>query len=169
MHSSPTHTPVAARLIFPALLGWLLGSAAQLQQTALSPLWIYGALSLMASILLGLSAIRSFAILGRLTLVLLAFSALAFAATGLRASIFQGEVLDSSLEGRDIALTGIVAAMPHYNEAGLRFRLEVESAQLDGKPVRLPAHIYLGWYSGYDLAEGGAAPPGLLQRQPACW
>ncbi len=167
MHSSPTHTPVAARFIFPALLGWLLGSAAQLQQTALSPLWIYGALSLMASILLGLSAIRSFAILVRLTLVLLAFSALAFAVTGLRASIFQGEVLDSSLEGRDVALTGIVAAMPHYNEAGLRFRLEVESAQLDGKPVRLPAQIYLGWYSGYYLAEGGAATPGLLQRQPA--
>ncbi len=167
MRSSTTHTPVAARFIFPALLGCLLGSAVQLQQAALSPLSSYAALLLLALILLSASAIRSFTILIRLTLTLMAFSALAFAATGFRASAFLGETLDSALEGRDIALIGIVAAMPHYNEAGLRFRLEVESAQFDGKPVRLPAQIYLGWYSGYYLAEGGAATPGLLQRQPA--
>ena len=167
MRSSTTHTPVAARFIFPALLGCLLGSAVQLQQAALSPLSSYAALLLLALILLSASAIRSFTILIRLTLTLMAFSAFAFAATGLRASAFLGETLDSALEGRDIALIGIVAAMPHYNEAGLRFRLEVESAQFDGKPVRLPAQIYLGWYSGYYLAEGGAATPGLLQRQPA--
>jgi competence protein ComEC len=167
MRSSTTHLPVAARFMLPALLGWLLGSAAQLQQAALSPLWTYGALSLMALVLLGSSTIRSLAIFFRLTLTLLAFSALAFALTGLRASAFLGGALDSSLEGRDIALTGIVASMPHYNEAGLRFRLDVESAQLDGQPVRLPSQIYLGWYSGYYLAEGGVATPGLLQRQPA--
>ena len=149
MHSSPTHTPVAARFIFPALLGWLLGSAAQLQQATLWARWIDGTLLLLALLLLALSAIRSLALRVRLVLVLLAFAAAAFAATGLRASAYLSETLDSSLEGRDIALTGMVAAMPQYNEAGLRFRLEVESAQLDGKPVRLPPRIYLGWYSGY--------------------
>jgi len=167
MHSSPTHTPVAARFIFPALLGWLLGSAAQLQQATLWARWIDGTLLLLALLLLALSAIRSLALRVRLVLVLLAFAAAAFAATGLRASAYLSETLDSSLEGRDIALTGMVAAMPQYNEAGLRFRLEVESAQLDGKPVRLPPRIYLGWYSGYYLAEGGTPTAGQLQRQPA--
>ncbi|MBZ4210043.1 MAG: DNA internalization-related competence protein ComEC/Rec2 [Rhodoferax sp.] len=167
MHSSPTHTAVAARFIFPALLGWLLGSAVQLQQAALWARWIDLTLVLLALLVLVLAAVRSLALPVRLTLTLLAFSVFAFAATGLRASAFSSETLDSSLEGRDITLTGMVAAMPHYNEAGMRFRLEVESAQLDGKPVHLPTQIYLGWYSGYYLAEGGAATAGQLQRQPA--
>ena len=167
MHSSPTHTAVAARFVFPALLGWLLGSAAQLQQAALWARWIDLTLMLLALLVLALAAVRSLALPLRLTLTLLAFSVFAFAATGLRASAFSSQTLDSSLEGRDITLTGMVAAMPHYNEAGMRFRLEVESAQLDGKPVRLPTQIYLGWYSGYYLAEGGAATAGQLQRQPA--
>ena len=167
MQSSPTHTPVTARFIFPALLGWLLGSAAQLQQATLWTRWIDGTLLLLALLLLALSAIRSLALRVRLVLLLLAFAVAAFAATGLRASVFRSETLDSSLEGRDIALTGMVAAMPHYNEAGMRFRMEVESAQLDGVPVRLPPQIYLGWYSGYYLAEGGAVTAGQLQRQPA--
>ena len=167
MHSSPTHTAVAARFVFPALLGWLLGSAAQLQQAALWARWIDLTLMLLALLVLALAAVRSLALPVRLTLTLLAFSVFAFAATGLRASAFLSETLDGSLEGRDIALTGMVAAMPHYNEAGMRFRLEVESAQLDGKPVHLPTQIYLGWYSGYYLAEGGAATAGQLQRQPA--
>ena len=167
MHSSPTHTAVAARFVFPALLGWLLGSAAQLQRAALWERWIDLTLMLLALLLLALSAVRSLALPVRLTLTLLAFSVFAFAVTGLRASAFSSETLDGALEGRDITLTGMVAAMPHYNEAGMRFRLEVESAQLDGKPVRLPTQIYLGWYSGYYLAEGGAATAGQLQRQPA--
>ena len=167
MHSSQTHTAVAARFIFPALLGWLLGSAVQLQQAALWARWIDLTLVLLALLVLVLAAVRSLALPLRLTLTLLAFSVFAFAATGLRASAFSSQTLDSSLEGRDITLTGMVAAMPHYNEAGMRFRLEVESAQLDGKPVHLPTQIYLGWYSGYYLAEGGAATAGQLQRQPA--
>ena len=167
MQSSPTHTAVAARFIFPALLGWLLGSAVQLQQAVLLARWIDLTLVLLALLVIVLAAVRSLVLPVRLTLTLVAFSVLAFAATGLRASAFSSETLDSSLEGRDIALTGMVAAMPHYNEAGMRFRMEVESAQLDGVPVRLPPQIYLGWYSGYYVAEGGAVTAGQLQRQPA--
>ena len=164
MQSSPTHTALAARFVFPALLGWLLGSAVQLQQAVLLERWIDLTLALLVIVL---AAVRSLVLPVRLTLTLVAFSVFAFAATGLRASAFLSETLDASLEGRDITLTGMVAAMPHYNEAGMRFRLEVESAQLDGVPVRLPPQIYLGWYSGYYLAEGGAVTAGQLQRQPA--
>ena len=164
MQSSPTHTALAARFVFPAMLGWLLGSAVQLQQAVLLERWIDLTLALLVIVL---AAVRSLVLPVRLTLTLVAFSVFAFAATGLRASAFLSETLDASLEGRDITLTGMVAAMPHYNEAGMRFRLEVESAQLDGVPVRLPPQIYLGWYSGYYLAEGGAVTAGQLQRQPA--
>ena len=39
---------------FAALLGWVLGTALQLQQAALSPVWLYGALALTGTLLTGL-------------------------------------------------------------------------------------------------------------------
>ena len=86
-----------------------------------------------------------------------------FALTGLRASHFAAGALNPALEGRDILVTGVVAAMPQPMDAGLRLRLAVESASLAGAPVQLPAWIDLGWYHGVlqeapDLAQ--------LQRQP---
>ncbi|HVL34355.1 MAG TPA: ComEC family competence protein, partial [Burkholderiales bacterium] len=130
-----------ARWIAPALLGVLAGTAAQLQQPALWPWWSYAAIGL-ASLLLplwrraGAGALRLFAIL----------SLVAFALTGLRATHFQSRALAPALEGRNIAVTGVVAAMPQRGEAGLRFRFDVESATLAGEAVRLPPRILLGWY-----------------------
>ena len=39
---------------FAALLGWVLGTALPLQQAALSPVWLYGALALTGTLLTGL-------------------------------------------------------------------------------------------------------------------
>jgi competence protein ComEC len=101
-----------------------------------------------------------------------------FGLTGLRASMFQASALPPALEGRDIALTGRVLAMPQRNDDGLRFRFAVESARLDGAAVRLPPRVYLGWYAGFgfrepaagaggpDNPEAGASPAPALQRQP---
>lgn len=59
-----------------------------------------------------------------------------------------------------------VAAMPQRSESGLRFRLDVESAQQQGQAVRLPPRLYLAWYA--DRFAGGDADLGdELQRQPA--
>jgi competence protein ComEC len=166
MHSTSTHGPVVARLFFPALLGWVLGSAAQLQQQALFSTSIYACLVLLALVVMILATASSITINMRILFILLAFGLAGCGVTGLRACVFQAGALDSELEGRDVSVTGIVAAMPHFNEAGLRFRLDLESAQLANREVRLPATIYLAWYSGY-FGESGAGMSGQLQSQPA--
>ena len=100
---------------------------------------------------------------------------LGFGLTGWRAGAFQATALNSSLEGRDIAVTGTVLAMPQIGEDAVRFRLALESARLDGRAVALPPQIMLGWYSGFGLRERKSTPvessdaSGLaldLQRQP---
>ena len=84
---------------------------------------------------------------------------------------FQHGGLDPALEGRDIRVSGEVVAMPQIGEDGLRFRLAVETALLDGHAVRLPPRIDLGWYVGFggrDLAGSGDGDLSAiqLQRQP---
>ncbi|MDO8262105.1 MAG: ComEC/Rec2 family competence protein [Gallionella sp.] len=155
-----------AWLIFPALLAFVVGTALQLQQVALYSWQVYGCFMLLAPVLYAVAAIKSVANHGRTALAALAFGLLAFGLTGLRASVFLSDALDAGLEGRDVVVTGVIAAMPQHNEAGLRFRLDVESAQLQGKPIYLPPRIYLGWYSGI-FGGGGAGLIGELQRQPA--
>ena len=166
------HQPALnARVLFPVLLAFVLGTALQLQQVALYSSQTYAALGLLALVLYAAGAIKSGAKWGmprkvwlcQVGALVLASALLAFALTGFRASSFLADSLVPGLEGRDITVTGVVAAMPQRNEAGLRFRLDVESA-LDGtRPVTLPPRIYLGWYSG----ALGVTPSGLeVQRQP---
>jgi competence protein ComEC len=155
-----------ARLIFPALLAFVVGTALQLQQANLYSWPVYGCFLLLALVLYAVVAIKSVAIYGRIALAALAFGLFAVGLTGLRASVFLSDALDAGLEGRDVVVTGVIAAMPQHNEAGLRFRLDVESAQLLGQAVHLPRSIHLGWYSGV-FGGGGAGVVGELQNQPA--
>ncbi len=93
---------------------------------------------------------------------------LAFAVTGVRSGWFTRGVIDQALEGRDITVTGTVAAMPQRNEAGLRFRFDTESAQLDGQAAQLPQRLELAWYSGvFARGDGPGELMGELQRVPA--
>ncbi len=161
--ASPAHpAPVPVRVAVAALCGLLLGTALQLQQGALFRPLVYAGLSLPALLLWAWmaagrpwpqNAVVAFG------LVLLPATLLGFSATGLRAAWFLEGGLQSRWEGRDLSVTGVVAAMPQRNEAGLRFRLEVESAYSGSEPVALPARIYLGWYAG-----GMAAEPGAVAR-----
>lgn len=82
-----------------------------------------------------------------------------FGLTGWRASAFDATRLNPALEGRDIEVTGQILAMPQTGEEGVRFRLGVESARLDGQPVRLPPRLLLGWYAGFGVREARAAAP----------
>lgn len=165
MHSTSTCNPAKARLIFPALSGWVLGCGLQLQQVALFPAAIYGGFVLLALVMSTLAVVKSLEIRRPIVLIALAFGLLAYAVTGLRATVFLSDALDPKLEGRDIAVTGVVAAMPQRSDAGLRFRLEVEAAQLQGRAVRLPSNIYLAWYSRI-FGDADAGAPGQLQGQP---
>ncbi|MDD2919431.1 DNA internalization-related competence protein ComEC/Rec2 [Rhodoferax sp.] len=157
----------ATRGLTPALLGVLLGSALQLQQAVLMPagddlLGIgLGLLLLVFGLRVGWPALR-WVLLGA------AFTALAFATTGWRAQAFGSQALDPALEGRDMAVTGVVAAMPQHFEGGVRFLLDLESASLDGQPLRLPPRLELGWYAGvFARGDGPGESLGELQRLPA--
>jgi competence protein ComEC len=107
-------------------------------------------------------------------------AALAFGLTGLRAGVYAGHALNPTLEGRDVLVTGVVVGLPQRNEAGLRFRLQVEAASINGQPTDIPARMDVGWYGGAfsagpsvlvdsDTAAMGerTAPPLVLNRLPA--
>ena len=151
---------------FAALLGWVLGTALQLQQVALWPAWGYAALALPAGFLavaLWRRTLEDWPTPRRRLAWCLAAAALGFACTGLRSLAFDAQALNPALEGRDVLLTGVVTDMPQRNEVGLRFTLDVDSATLDGQAVQLPPRMDVGWYGGvYSLAGEQVS----LQRQP---
>ena len=97
-------------------------------------------------------------------MIALAVGLLGFGLTGVRSDQFLAGGLEPRLEGRDVTVVGVVAAMPQRHEAVLRFRLDVESAKLQGEPVRVPERIDLSWYAG---VQSGADGANELQRQPA--
>jgi len=125
------------------LSGVLVGAGVQLQQVQLWSAWTYGAF--MAAAVLGGGWAR-----GRsLALVL---GVLAFSLTGLRAAVFMQQALLPALEGRDIMVRGVVAAMPQRGELGTRFVLDVTSSPTEGVPPR----VLLTWYGGLSaLRETG--------------
>ena len=168
-----------ARTLFVALLGGVLGAALQLQQPSLWSAQNYVPFVLLAPVVYALAAIRVIAIHWRVCLALVAMGLLGFGATGLRATVYLADTLDPALEGRDLRVTGVVGNLPQRNESGLRFRLQVESATLDGQPAPVPRRMDVGWYGGAfsagpsvvgdaDSAKSGEAdvPVAVLNRQP---
>ena len=175
----------AARHASPAnpglILGFfIVGVALQLQQSQLWTGWFYGLIAVPGMLALGYRTfnrgkIRSRSGARALVATALLASAFGFGLTGLWATKFQATALNPALEGRDIAVTGTVVAMPQRSEDATRFRLRVDAASLDGKPARLPQLLLLGWYTGFGAREAKAALTGgddtaefalELQRQP---
>ena len=172
-----------AALLSALLVGFTFGVALQLQQVRLFEFPIYLAMCMAAALLalalfLGWSRLPSNFPSGLSWLVAAVVAAtLGFGLTGLRAGAFAGTALNPALEGKDVVVTGQVAAMPQFGEDGVRFRLDVSTAALDGKPVVLPPRLQLGWYAGFGvravkpLRPDDTEPQGPefsleLQRQP---
>ncbi|NMM10562.1 MAG: DNA internalization-related competence protein ComEC/Rec2 [Polaromonas sp.] len=170
-----------ARAISPGLVfsGFIAGVAVQLQQPSLWPGGWYGLLAALAGAAVvavcGATVLKNRTLGGAGLAVFVVAVLLGFGLTGWRASTFQVTALNPALEGRDIAVTGSVLAMPQFGDDGVRFRLRLETANLNGQRVTLPPQILLGWYTGFgarDAPSGSAqdADPfesGLaLQRQP---
>ena len=161
-------------LVPAGLMGVLVGAALQLQQAALWSAGAYGALLLAAFLLMVTCAwtahrrptrwhangLRSWAAKG---LAGAAVALVMFAVCGLRAVSFSEQVLVPALEGQDLRVTGVIAAMPQANEAGTRLRIRVETARLNGDPVRLPPLIDVAWYGGAFRDAAGVAD---LQLKP---
>ena len=130
-----------------AVLAWGAGLAWQLRQPALMPqAWHAGALACGVGLLA--AARWRGGRRGGLPALLLALLLLGWASTGWRAQARLDERLDPALEGVDLLVTGVVAQMPQVGASGTRLRLEVESASLNGRAVRLPPALALGWYRG---------------------
>jgi competence protein ComEC len=151
------------------LAGFVAGVALQLRQATLfSPesyaVWVAVAILLLACLVGRIRHLR----LAFLVAALLSV-ALGFGLTGLRAGVFEKTALNPALEGKDILVTGEVQAMPQFGEDGLRFRLAVESARLNGHAVSLPPQIYLGWYSGFGTkpASPARSPAAPVFNRPA--
>ncbi|WP_431733183.1 DNA internalization-related competence protein ComEC/Rec2 [Hylemonella gracilis] len=184
--ANPTSPPPAAgyaRLLTPVLLGWLAGIAAQLQQGKLWPLASYGLLAasglalLIASVVSLTSRVPGTSTPAARTqtdlpfagplLALLAAALLAYASTGLRALHLQTQALAPVLEGRDLTLTGHIAAMPQRTDNGTRFLFEVESAALfeQGRVAPLPGSLHvperlmLTWYGAWRDDNGALLEP----------
>lgn len=171
MNTLTYRSPLVAQTLFAALLGSVVGAGCQLQQADLWPPWMYACLVPLALVLLAVAAIKNIANMAvgwRAHLVVgLALAMIGFSATGLRAGLFLSDALDPILEGRDVQVTGLVASLPQRNDAAVRFRLQIESARLDGKEIRLPALADVGWYGGAFPAGPGAALGSELSATPA--
>src|SRR4051812_3397510 len=61
--------------------------------------------------------------------------------------------LNAEIEGRDLAVVGVVSSLPATAERGVRFEFDVEGAEGD---ARLPGKLLLSWYAA--PSEEDAAP-----------
>lgn len=159
-HDKPLRGAVASDGAPPWRTGWVLagalaGTALQLQQPALWPLPAYLAWGLLAPLVWWGAGERGARALARLAW-LVAGCALAFGLTGVRAVVYQSQGLLPALEGRDIAVVGRIASLPHTGPSGERFEFVVEQATLDGAVVRVPPRLLLGWYRAVSAPEGQA-------------
>lgn len=58
------------------------------------------------------------------------------------------DTLPEENEGRDIQITGVIAALPQAYDHGVRFEFDVEHAQAE-----VPARLWLAWYRGWREEE----------------
>jgi len=133
-------------------LGWITGTALQLQQATL---WLDGvnltgfftsALALAALILCRHRL--TLPVFLQCALVLLMSAATAFFCCAYRAQIFLANQISPNLEARVIEVMGRVTAMPQRMQENIRFRFEIQYARLaSGEPVKLPPQVMLGWYA----------------------
>jgi len=156
-------------VITPWALGWIVGTALQLQQEQLWPGEGYGGLG-AAALAMAWAVVRFKRLLAvawmQAGVWLVLAGVLAFSQAGARASHFAQSAMNPALEGHTLQVVGIVANLPQRMEDSARFRFEVQSAQQsDGTPVKLPPQLLLGWYGnrwkGHD--DKVQAPPADLR------
>jgi competence protein ComEC len=151
-----------------AFIGFILGTAVQLQQEELFSYWLYVPVALLAGVFVARQAIKNIASqkTARRWLVLVACASLGFALTGARALHYQAQLLAPALEGQDIDVVGLVSAMPQFGLEGTRFKLMVEGASQAGRTVELPRQLQLGWYRAPERNAAAQDDPLSLNRAP---
>ena len=141
-------------VITPLALGWIAGTALQLQQAQLWAGEVYWGLG-AAAVVSAFAVVRISRVLAgswvqvsvRFAWMCVLSAVLAFVQAGARASHYAQSALNPALEGRTLQVVGIVANLPQRMEDSARFRFEVESARdTNGAWVQLPPQLLLGWY-----------------------
>lgn len=146
-------------------LGWVAGTALQLQQASL---WLAGVnrvgFCLSAFVLVALVVSRHrlpLHVFCQCVSVLLVSTACAFFCCATRAQIFLDKQISPKLEGQVLEVIGCVTAMPQQIQENIRFRFAVQSAHLvSGESVVLPPLVMLGWYAN---ASGLGPQPSAVQ------
>ncbi len=72
------------------------------------------------------------------------FLTLGFLWAGVNAHWRLADELPEEWEGRDIAVTGVIAKLPEITRQGIRFQFDIEKIQTEGAYV--PKHILITWY-----------------------
>lgn len=96
---------------------------------------------------------------------MIAVFAIGFAWASWRADHRLADALPHDLEGKDVVVVGTVAALPSFVARGVRFEFTVESVETrdaSGRPVMVPTHLALGWYSP---RQGDASLPRIEPGQ----
>lgn len=149
-----TRPAAPPRAVFPlgcAALGFALG-VITLQFQPQVPAW--GSVGLLAGLLFCLPLRGAW----RLTAVFAAALILGFGWAAWRAEGRLADALPEAWEGRDVAVIGVVAALPQGFSRGERFAFDVERVETAGAVV--PRRVMLSWYRGAD-PEASAALPSL--------
>ena len=105
-------------------------------------------------------------------LVLLFCTVLGFGWAACLAQQRLADQLPEALEGRDLQLVGVIAALPQNFERGERFEFVVESAlsvagEAPSAGVRVPSRVMLSWYRGLhedEWHDGRTVHPGERWR-----
>lgn len=154
-----------------ALGVWWLQQQAVLPSLAPSALWLWAlpacallALRRMAPSLLQVDVSRAIA-------WLLACAGAGLLGYGWAAGVAHLRMADrlaADLEGRDLAVVGVVAGLPAIGERSVRFEFDVESSA--GDAAGLPRRVLLAWYrsayrdrAGQDAAAAGLDDPAGVQ------
>ncbi len=138
-----------------AAVGWLCGSALQLQQSATAPprLWLLAGVLAAGGCWLG-AAVRVPRWRG--LLCLLAATALSWSVTDWRAHQRLADRLDPALEMQPVRVTGVVSGLPVWRSEGIRFELRVERTE-PPSPAGVPARLSLSWHPSGDAPGFSAA------------
>lgn len=160
--------PTLGALLAAFGLAWLAGVALQLQQAEVCSSALYAAGLAGAGIALAAaSRVRSRRFVAVLCVPAAALAG--FTLTGLNAGWRLADKLPSALEGRDVLVTGVVAAMPQAGPDGVRFRFDVDEASLDGARVRVPRHVSLAWYAAREEEDAATTQPRAVLRAGERW
>lgn len=150
--------------------GWVIGTAAQMQQAEVWTPAAHLACMAAAAVLLAAAFVRRGTPATTPALVVAAALA-AFGLAGLRAGWRLDDALDPRWEGRDLLVTGEVVSLPQEREQGLGFVFRIDGAQApaDDTDLRphLPQRVLLSWYAAgeADIAAWTGARPQVRAGQ----